>query len=164
MNILDLLAEDGITPKRVASTRGGGYASACPLCGGDERFRAWPEQGDGGRWWCRGCDRGGDLIQYLREVGGLDFPEAARLVGKELDRCPISGTPRSVGKLRHPPWTPRESEPRPSAWSDKAALAAGWFHDQLVGPAGADIRAYLARRGLSDSIIRRGLEASTGGG
>ena len=37
--------------KKVASTGGGGYAGACPFCGGRDRFRVQPEQG---RWWCRG--------------------------------------------------------------------------------------------------------------
>ncbi|MBU0515241.1 MAG: hypothetical protein KJ621_10765, partial [Proteobacteria bacterium] len=156
MNILDLLAEDGITPKRVAATRGGEYASPCPLCGGDDRFRAWPGQGDGGRWWCRGCDKGGDVIQYLRDVRGLDFKEAARIVGKELD---APGARRPTRDKPVPPaWTPREPEPRPPAWSDTAATAAGWFKDKLNSPAGADARAYLAGRGLSDELVKNGLE------
>jgi len=48
MTILDLLEQDGIEPKKVASTHGGEYSSSCPLCGGEDRFRYWPEQGDGG--------------------------------------------------------------------------------------------------------------------
>ncbi|MBU0515912.1 MAG: hypothetical protein KJ621_14185, partial [Proteobacteria bacterium] len=158
MNILDLLAEDGITPKRKATTRGGEYKGPCPVCGGRDRLACWPTLGDGGKWTCRHCYgfETQDLIQYLRDVRGLDFPEAARLVGKELD---APGARRPTRAKPNPPdWTPRESEPRPPAWSDTAATAAGWFRDKLTSAAGTDARAYLAGRGLSDSIIRNGLK------
>ena len=48
MLILELLPQDGIHVKRVASTHGGEYTGPCPLCGGVDRFHVWPEEGDGG--------------------------------------------------------------------------------------------------------------------
>lgn len=80
--LLELLQEDGLQPRRACSTNGGEYSSACPLCGGRDRFRVWPEKG---RWWCRRCGNRGDVIQYLREVRGMSFAEAAERVGKKRD-------------------------------------------------------------------------------
>jgi len=71
--MLNLLAD--LNLKKVSSTRSGEYAGPCPFCGGRDRFRVWPEY-RGGKWWCRQCDRQGDLIDYLRELKGMSFQEA----------------------------------------------------------------------------------------
>jgi hypothetical protein len=42
-SILDLLRENGHDLKKAANTNGGEYSGACPWCGGDDRFRVWPE-------------------------------------------------------------------------------------------------------------------------
>src|SRR4030042_5297384 len=43
INILDLLNNRGINPRRAAGTHGGEYPSACPACGGNDRFHVWPD-------------------------------------------------------------------------------------------------------------------------
>ncbi len=84
MNILDLLHSKAVKPRRVAATRGGEWHSACPVCGGKDRFQSWPNDGrEGGRWYCRQCDTGGDCIQFLRHVEGLGFREACQRLGLE---------------------------------------------------------------------------------
>lgn len=80
MDLLSLVEQD-VTMRRASSTNGGEYAGPCPGCGGHDRFRVWPEQG---RYWCRRCEKQGDLIQYLRDFRGLSFQDAARTVGKVL--------------------------------------------------------------------------------
>jgi len=72
-NLLDLISADGGALKKQATTGGGEYAGACPWCGGADRFRVWPGTG---RYWCRGCGKAGDAIQYLRDRRGLSFIEA----------------------------------------------------------------------------------------
>lgn len=67
--------------KRVSAKE---WRGACVFCGGDhksDRFIVWPERD---RYWCRQCNKRGDSIQFLREVLGLSFRDAAALVGKEL--------------------------------------------------------------------------------
>ena len=46
----------------------------CPECGGKDRFRVWPGKGEGGEWWCRGCNLGGDVLQFLRKIEGEELP------------------------------------------------------------------------------------------
>jgi len=79
-DLLTLVRQDTAID-HVASTHGGEYAGPCPFCGGEDRFRCWPDhpEGGGGQWWCRQCDRGGDLIAYRVERGELTPQEAGRL-------------------------------------------------------------------------------------
>lgn len=80
MTLFDLILQH--TEVRRVSTRE--HRGACPLCGGgpkSDRFIVWPEEN---RWWCRQCNKGGDLIQFLRDVRGLSFRDAAKLAGKAL--------------------------------------------------------------------------------
>ena len=80
MDLLTLCEQD-VRLQRVSNHRGGEHAGPCPSCDGDDRFHVWPAEG---RYWCRGCGKHGDTIQYLRDFRGLSFREAARLVGKQL--------------------------------------------------------------------------------
>jgi len=85
MNVIDLLKEMGVQPKRVAASKGGEYHSPCPdvLCEGKDRFCVWPEEGSDGRFWCRKCLRSGDAIQFCRDFMGMDFNSACMKVGKQ---------------------------------------------------------------------------------
>lgn len=145
-NILDVLKDLGLTPKRMASTNGGEYASPCPACGGRDRFRIWPEKD---RYWCRSCGQSGDAIQYLRDFRGLSFAEACRAVGRE----PV----RSKGKRavrRTPSWTPRVVTSPPSAWIEKAEVLIGWAESMLWAAEGTVVLSFLRGRGLSDQAIK----------
>jgi DNA primase len=98
MNLLDLIGADGGTLKKQATTGGGEYAGACFWCGGNDRFRVWVKSG---RYWCRGCGKAGDEIQYLRERRGLSFLEACEYLG--YDPGPRKDTARIAAKS----WTRR---------------------------------------------------------
>src|SRR5690348_14179572 len=106
MTILDLLQHDGIIAKRKSTTNGGEFASPCPKCGGEDRFVSWPQEGNGGRWLCRGCGHSGDPIEYLRHFRGLTYPEACAELGLKT---------RGNGFVRHKllPWDRRE---KPTSW------------------------------------------------
>lgn len=75
-NLLSSLQEDGFPIARVSSTDGGEYAGACPWCGGKDRFRVWPDEGLGGKYWCRQCGEQGDLADYLEKKRGMTRAEA----------------------------------------------------------------------------------------
>lgn len=83
-DLLALIQQD-VTLRKVSNRDGGEWAGPCPLCGGTDRFRCWPESSRTVKFWCRGCHLSGDEIEYLRKVKGVSFPDAARMVGKELD-------------------------------------------------------------------------------
>lgn len=145
MNILDLIQADGFTLKKQATTNGGEYAGACPFCGGSDRFRVWPEEG---RYWCRGCGKSGDSIQYLRERRGLSFIEACNVMGHDPG-------PRKNG-TRPALWTPKEAKEPSELWQAKA----GAFLDRAVSflwsRHGDETRRWLRNvKGISNETIKQ---------
>ncbi len=155
MNILDLLQGDGFTTKRVASTNGGEFASPCPFCRGNDRFRSWPEQGESGRWWCRKCGRSGDVIQYLEDYRKMKFKEACQYVGKEIS----SFTPSlSSKKTSRSHWAPRVTTAPTDLWQGRAlGLVEASEHD-LFHPytfAQKMLGWLKETRGLSEETIKK---------
>lgn len=63
----------------------GELAGPCPICGGKDRFRVWPDEKKGGgyRWLCRGCDKHGDGIDLYRLQTGASYPEACKALNVE---------------------------------------------------------------------------------
>lgn len=153
MKLISLLEQDGITARKVAGTHGGEWASACPMCGGEDRFRSWPEQGESGAWWCRGCNKGGDLIQYMREVRGLSFGDACRRLGIEQERSML---PDWEGRRRSEGWKPREARmPLFGQWQQKTQVLIGWAQEQLWDNTGKEVLDWLkAERGFSGETIK----------
>lgn len=157
--LLELLTEDGFRTKKVAMTKGGEFSSPCPWCGGEDRFRTWPAQGETGRYWCRQCDRKGDAIQYLRDYRNLDFREA----------CTVSG---ADNKLAHnqsrqnrsnnnawpsiPEWTPTVAALLPRSWSETTQRLVAYAVGQLWDTDhGANALAWLKdERLLNEETIR----------
>ena len=142
--------------KRVSNggPKGAEWAGPCPVCGGDDRFRVWPEQEGGeaarqagvvGSWWCRRCDNRGDLIELLVFAKKMSFVEAC----KEL-RIELTGAPRRQRPLRTPPQSPEWKAtvwPPPSEkWRQAATRLALEAQGQLLKYEVA--LKYLAGRGL----------------
>ena len=77
VDLLSLLGQH-TSLKRVASTNGGEYAGPCPVCGGRDRFRAQPNNNEGGLWFCRNCtgEVWQDAIAFQRFISGQGFGQA----------------------------------------------------------------------------------------
>jgi hypothetical protein len=140
----DLLSLIGGRFRHVARTRGGEYAGACPGCGGNDRFRVWPNA-TRPAWWCRGCNKGGDAIQFLREFEGLSYHEAVERLG---------GAAPAGEKKPVPPVAYEEAPPEP--WQERARVVAAAATRRLWSAEGEGAMRYLReRRGLTDESIRR---------
>ena len=149
MNILDLVHEFGIQPKKVASTRGGEFKSSCPNCKGSDRFCIWPNQGNGGRYWCRQCDSKGDVIQFCMDFMGLRYRDAC-----EKLNMTVKSTFSSKGyyPFKRMDFSPKESRPVAEKWK-AAAKAFVWRCEQkLLNASGA--LEMLLKRGLAIEIIK----------
>lgn len=91
----------------------GEYQGPCPVCGGEDRFRVFPDQqpsgelsvkaGARGGYWCRQCDISGDYIQWLVDIEGWDWTKIFEFLGVEGE----APTQRSVPKSR-----PAQRQPR----------------------------------------------------
>lgn len=141
MQIHQLISQRTNIIYRRASTRE--YCGPCPWCGGDDRFRLWPQEN---RYWCRQCGHSGDAIQFLRDYAGLSFQEAAAAVGK----APIAynqASPRAGAGdgTKYPPST---------AWQEPAWQFAFDCQAHLMeNNTNPRARAWLHSRGLRDGAI-----------
>jgi len=82
----------------------------------------------------------GDLISFLQETERLSFVEAVERLAAEAGLALPEPDPRAA-----------EQERERQTLSDWLEQAAKWFEAALRRPAGADARAYLARRGLPEA-------------
>ncbi len=146
MNTLDITISCGLAPKQVSGINGGEYSSPCPICGGDDRFRVWPEEKGGGRFWCRRCGKKGDAIQLLIDAKGMTFKEACAHLGRALPARSRAKTPRAP-KAPATDFVPREITSPAEIWQARASAFADYAHRELLKtPAQL---AWLAARGIT---------------
>jgi DNA primase len=153
MNIIDLLTQDGINPKYKATTNGGEYASACPDCGGEDRFRCWPKQGRGGKWWCRQCEKSGDLIQYLRDFRDKSYAEACHFLKIQPNSCASDG--EKVGTTTLSKHTPSKADPPPSKWQKIMQRVVEESGERLRSSRYKYVKKWMKARGLKAEAIER---------
>lgn len=145
--ILDLARELGLDPKKTSSHGGGEFHSACPICGGRDRFMLWPEQG---RYWCRQCGRKGDTIQFCRDFFQMSYPQACEKAGKQ---------PK---EMIHDRYAPKPYfEPKPSAipskeWQQRAKEFVVESHEVALGQTEA-LRAFQERGIALETVKAYGL-------
>ncbi len=94
-------------------------------------------------WHCFGCQKGGDMFEFVKEIESVEFPEALRILaskaGIELEQFrPQSGaTVDSKQKL-----------------FEISELATKFFEKQFQSSSGKEALAYLHDRGLTDETIK----------
>jgi len=144
VDLLALIGRD-VQLRRVASTNGGEWAGPCPFCGGDDRFRVWPQDGDRGRFWCRQCEAAGDAIDYIRKRDNMSF----------VDACARLGAPVGAGANEPRRATARSRISPPSAtWQDRARAFVAECQDALWAGKYTEGLNLLRARGLHDDTIR----------
>jgi DNA polymerase-1 len=86
-NLLDLAKKAGLVPRWAASTQNGEYHSACPQCGGKDRFIIQPNRlarnGILGCFFCRQCRENGDSLSFCMKFLQLNKADASHLI-----QCP----------------------------------------------------------------------------
>jgi DNA primase len=139
--LLELIQEVGLSPKRVSSTQGGEFHSACPECGGTDRFVIWPKTE---RYWCRQCKKSGDTIQFCRDFMGMSFSDACSRIGKPTEKM---FTEQVVERKQPSIHIPTKS------WEDQAKKFVEACHQRLLcDPQAIDL---IKARGLSLHTIRK---------
>lgn len=151
---LILFAEQiGLQPKRVASTHGGEYHSACPDCGGNDRFIIQPlrqMKSCKGYYFCRQCGIHGDTIQFCREYLHIsNFQEAVDYAEGNLPNQPdylLSRENKSEALF-----LAKLSKPN-NIWSEQAKKVVEEAHKNIWHE--SDILQWLQKRGLSSDVVR----------
>jgi len=141
--ILDLAGDF----KKVAATSGGEFAGACPRCGGTDRFRVWPANGETGRFMCRQCGWTGDGIQFIKDTLRVSYIEACAIAGIAPRQHPDKPRQNVPAK-----WTPKPSVLPGGKWTQAAEAFVS--HAAEVMEHSEDGQAYAASRGLKPETIK----------
>lgn len=125
---------------------GSGYKGLCPFH--NEKtpsFNVVPEKG---LFYCFGCQKGGDVIAFLREIEGLSFVEAverlAEKAGIQLEYEGADGSPDEAA---------RESRERDTLYELYERLTSAFQWLLREHPSGKAAREYLDRRKVSREIL-----------
>lgn len=164
-DLLTLMTDRGISPRKISVNNGGEYSSSCPVCGdggkgkASDRFHIWPSRETGGlgvgRFWCRQCGVSGDSIAFLQKIDGMSFPDACEQLGIALPRR--SGSRSS--RYQPPPVIPTQQQ----VWQPKAYVEPGDIWVQKAGNLLADCQdrlanepeaiGWLEKRGITRAMI-----------
>ncbi len=148
--LLELAQEIGLNPFKVSATQGGEYKSACPQCGGKDRFFIQPHKpmkNCAGYYRCRQCDISGDTIQFAMDFKGMDFKEAAQYVNAALPPKSLFFKPSTKTSF-----TPAQICSPPNLWHTKVNAFASWAHKDIRGQ--KEILEWLHKRGRPAEAIR----------
>lgn len=116
---------------------GGNFKACCPFH--NEKSPSFFISPSRQTYHCFGCSRGGDVISFVEEIEGLDFPGALRVLA---DRAGVTLTREKIG-----------------AKDERAALylaleLATKFYEAVL-PKFLEAETYLKNRGLTDETIKR---------
>jgi Toprim domain/CHC2 zinc finger len=122
--------EDEVARRGIKLVGRGERVGPCPVCGGRDRFSINVKKQV---WNCRGCARGGDIVDMVQHLDGVDFKAAVvTLAGDE--RKPIAPVKPTVHQEKE---SDQEKTERALRIWDEASEVNGTLAEQ-----------YLRRRGL----------------
>ncbi len=127
---------DVVGRKVKLTKKGREHSGLCPFH--NEKTPSFTVSEDKGFYHCFGCGAHGDVIGFVMQTEGLNFPEAAERLAHEAGlQMPVS-SPQD-----------REAAQRRADLYEVLDAATGWFQEQLYAADGAEARAYLERRGVA---------------
>ena len=116
------------------------FKACCPFH--NEKTPSFYVNDEKGFYHCFGCEAHGDAIRWMTDQNGLPFMDAVKELAAEAGMEVPAPDPRSA-----------ERAEKRASLHDVTAAAQAFYVDRLRSPDGAAARAYLARRGFSQSVI-----------
>lgn len=133
---------EDVVGQYVALTRkGSNLFGLCPFHG--EKTASFSVKPEKGIFYCFGCHKGGGVVNFIMEIESLSYPDAVRFLAKRAGlEIPEDNQKDSQYKLKERLWA-------------LSKAAARFFNQQLKTPGAEEVRAYIAKRGLSASTVTR---------
>lgn len=133
---------EDVVGQYVALTRkGSNLFGLCPFHG--EKTASFSVAPEKGIFYCFGCHKGGGVVNFIMEIENLSYPDAVRFLAKRAGlEVPEDDSNQSLYKKKERLWA-------------LCKEAARFFNNQLKTPAAAEVRAYIAKRGLTNSTVTR---------
>ena len=117
------------------------WKACCPFH--KEKTPSFTVNDEKGFYHCFGCGAHGDAIAFLTETRGLPFIDAVKELAENAGMQMPAPDPRA-----------RERQEKSASLRDVMEAAANWYVEQLDSPAGAETRAYLDQRGITQETQR----------
>lgn len=134
------VVQDVVPLKKAGST----YKGLCPFH--NEKTPSFHVNQEKGFFHCFGCGTGGDVVKFVELHEKLAFPEAVRMLAQRFGvQVPESGDAERDAA----------ADARRESLQKVHSLAAGYFQQQLAGPAGRGAREHLEARGIRPDTIER---------
>ena len=113
----------------------------CPFHG--EKTASFSVAPDKGIYYCFGCHKGGNVINFQMEVEGLSYPDAVRALAQRVGmEVPEDEQYQSRYRQQERLWALHKE-------------AARYFHSQLYAPVGKAALTYALGRGMTKSTLTR---------
>lgn len=139
----DRLSLAEVVGRRVRLMRSGRELHGlCPFH--NEKTPSFTVSEDKGFYHCFGCGAHGDVVEFIRRIDGLSFPEAVERLAAEAGLALPDITPAM-----------RRAAAKQASLHEVLEAAARWYEARLAGPDGEPARRYLGQRGLSGDAIAR---------
>ena len=120
------------------------YWGLCPFHG--EKTASFSVDSEQQLYYCFGCKAGGNVINFIMDIERCSFHEAVEQLA-ERAHIPLPEMENDAG------WEQRRTRRERLLSANREA--ARFYHEMLFRPEGAASLAYLRKRGLSDSVIRK---------
>ena len=124
---------------RLTKRSGSNLFGLCPLH--SEKTPSFSVSPDKQIYHCFGCGKGGSVINFIMEIENLSFPDAVEFLAR---RC----------GMEVPDDKEDENRKKRERLLSLNKEAARFFHEKLLEPAGAPARDYIAKRGLSPTVVK----------
>jgi DNA primase len=121
---------------------GGSMKGLCPFH--DEKSPSFHVTPARGFYHCFGCQKGGDVINFLMDIDALSFGEA---VERLADKCGVQLKRDDDGSGRDD----RPRGPQRRRLIEAHAVAQEWYADQLESPDAKAARQFLSERGFDQA-------------
>ncbi len=143
-DLVDIIGQD--TQLKGSGGSGTQLMGICPFPDHAEKTPSFSVNGSKQVYHCFGCQKGGNIFHYLRDMKGMSFPEA-------------------VEHLAHRAGIPIPKDQKPNNESDQQKqkrdqlhrinhIAARFFHETLKNlPESHQVKQYLKGRGISDAMV-----------
>ena len=111
----------------------------CPFHG--EKTASFSVAPDKGIYYCFGCHKGGNAVNFMMEIEGLSYPDAVRALAKRAGmEVPEDEQYQSRYRQQERLWALHKE-------------AARFFHGKLMAPEGAEALQYALGRGMPKATI-----------
>src|SRR3954466_920355 len=118
------------------------WKACCPFH--KEKTPSFTLSDEKGFYHCFGCGAHGDAIRWLTDARGLPFMDAVKELADAAGMELPAPDPRAQQKAE-----------RAAGLYDVMEAAQAWYEEQLGGIEGAEARAYLQKRGISEATRKR---------